>query len=57
MKRIYSFIVIILAAVTPIGAQPAGQVNLSSEDSVKNIILNLPEVKAKDHVYDSITGV
>jgi hypothetical protein len=37
-------------------SQENPQVNLSSEDSVKSIILALPEVKAKDHVYDSITN-
>lgn len=56
MKRIYSLIFIIFTACASLWAQPTSQVNLSAEDSVKNIILHLPEVKAKDHVYDSITN-
>lgn len=56
MKRIYSIIFVILTNAAPIWGQVGSQVNLSSEDSVKSIILSLPEVKAKDHIYDSITN-
>lgn len=56
MKRIYSIVFAILTTTFSICAQESQQVNLNAEDSVKNIILALPEVKAKDKVYDSITN-
>jgi len=56
MKKIYSILFVILAGAFFVYAQDGQQVNLNAEDSVKNIILALPEVKAKDHVYDSISN-
>jgi hypothetical protein len=37
-------------------AQKKQQVPLNGEDSVRNLIEQLPEVKEKDHVYDSISN-
>lgn len=56
MRRAYSITFVILTSFTALWSQETPQVNLSTEDSVKSIILALPEVKAKDHVYDSITN-
>lgn len=36
--------------------QQKQQVALTAEDSVRNLIEALPEVKEKDHVYDSLTN-
>jgi len=56
MKRIYNIIFLLLATTTGVFSQENYQANSGSEDSVKKLIMSLPEVKAKDKVYDSITN-
>jgi hypothetical protein len=56
MKRIYNIIFLLLTTATPALSQENNQVNFGSEDSVKKIIMALPEVRAKDKVFDSITS-
>jgi hypothetical protein len=56
MKRIYNIIFLILTTALPAFSQEPNQINFGSEDSVKKIIMALPEVQAKDKVYDSITN-
>jgi len=57
MKRTYSiFVWALLFLAPPAQSQESQQVNLNAEDSVRSMILALPEVKAKDHIYDSITN-
>lgn len=56
MKKLYSLFFIIFAAVYVCPAQQRQQVTLTAEDSVRNLIEALPEVKEKDHVYDSLTN-
>ncbi|KAA5537077.1 hypothetical protein F0919_05220 [Taibaiella lutea] len=56
MKRIYNIVLLILTTATPAFSQEDNQINFGSEDSVKKIIMALPEVRAKDKVYDSITS-
>lgn len=56
MKRIYGIFPLILACCLPAAAQHKQQVPLTAEDSVRNMIESLPEVKEKDHIYDSLTN-
>jgi hypothetical protein len=56
MKRIYNSIFLIFALSVSAWGQDDNSANLSGIEAVKKIIMALPEVKAKDHVYDSITN-
>jgi hypothetical protein len=56
MKSIYGIFLILLINSFSAIAQQNPQVPLSGEDSVRNLIESLPEVKEKAHVYDSLTN-
>ena len=56
MKKIASSIIALISIITIGFAQQKQQVALNGEDSVRSIIANLPEVKEKDKVYDSLTN-
>jgi hypothetical protein len=56
MKRIYNIIFLLLTAVSPTLGQENSQIISNEEASVRNIVMAIPEVKAKDKVYDSITN-
>jgi len=56
MKRAYIIFFIFLVGSFSAVAQRKQQVPLNAEDSVRNLIEQLPEVKEKDHVYDSLTN-
>lgn len=56
MKRIYLIFSLAWVASFSATAQKKQQVPLNAEDSVRNLIEQLPEVKEKDHVYDSLTS-
>jgi hypothetical protein len=56
MKSIYGIFFILLGSSLSAIAQQKPQVPLSGIDSVRNLIESLPEVKEKDHVYDSLTN-
>jgi hypothetical protein len=56
MWKTYSIITIFLFSVAGAYGQQKQQVLLTAEDSVKTLIESLPEVKEKDHVYDSLTN-
>ena len=47
---------LVLGTASLCRAQHKQQVTLTAEDSVRNLIEALPEVKEKDHVYDSLTN-
>ena len=49
------FLILFFSASVAMG-QKNQQVLMSAEDSVRNLIEALPEVKDKDHVYDSLTN-
>lgn len=53
----YRQLLILLLSSATLGAnaQQKSQVILTGEDSVRNMIESLPEVREKDHVYDSLT--
>lgn len=56
MKKLYSSFFIILFSASGLRAQSRQQVALTAEDSVRNLVEALPEVREKDHVYDSLTN-
>lgn len=56
MKRTCTLIFILLATTFISRGQQKQQVALTAEDSVRSIIASLPEVQAKDKVYDSLTN-
>lgn len=56
MKTIYGIFFILLMSYFSAVAQQKTQIPLSGTDSVRNLIESLPEVKEKDHVYDSISN-
>lgn len=56
MKKLYSLFFMLFATASIVRAQQRQQVTLTAEDSVRNLIEALPEVKEKDHVYDSLTN-
>src|SRR5688572_13323338 len=56
MKSIYGIIFALLAASFAAKAQPKSQVPLNGVDSVRSLIEQLPEVREKNHVYDSLTN-
>lgn len=45
-----------LLSAAGLRAQSRQQVALTAEDSVRNLVEALPEVREKDHVYDSLTN-
>ncbi|WP_118972220.1 hypothetical protein [Taibaiella koreensis] len=56
MKKLYSLFFIAFITTSFCQAQQRQQVVLTAEDSVRNLIEALPEVREKDHVYDSLTN-
>ena len=56
MKSLYVIVFALFATPLLSPAQQKQQVPVTAEDSVKSIIAALPEVKAKDKVYDSLTN-
>lgn len=56
MKITYGIFFILLTSSFSVIAQKKPQVPLTGIDSVRNLIESLPEVKEKDHVYDSISN-
>jgi hypothetical protein len=56
MRNICIVFLLLLGTATLCAAQQKQQVILTAEDSVRNLIEALPEVKEKDHVYDSLTN-
>lgn len=56
MKRICTLVFMLLATTFVSRGQQKQQVPLTAEDSVRSIIAALPEVQAKDKVYDSLTN-
>jgi len=53
--RILIFLLCIAGSGTA-SSQQRNQVLLTAEDSVRSLIESLPEVREKDHVYDSLTN-
>lgn len=53
---IYCFFCFLTAFAPLCSAQQPQRVAMSGEDSVRSLIEALPEVKEKDHVYDSLTN-
>lgn len=49
-------IMLLCIALSYTAAAQNKRVSMSAEDSVKSMIEALPEVKEKDHVYDSLTN-
>ncbi len=56
MKSISIALLLLFSTACLCRAQQKQQVILTAEDSVRNLIEALPEVKEKDHVYDSLTN-
>lgn len=56
MKSICGIFFILLAGTFSAVAQKKQQVPLNAEDSVRTLIEQLPEVREKNHVYDSISN-
>jgi hypothetical protein len=56
MKSICIAFLLVLGTACLCRAQQKQRVTLTAEDSVRNLIEALPEVKEKDHVYDSLTN-
>ena len=56
MKTTCIVFLLLLDTASLCQAQRKQQVTLTAEDSVRNLIEALPEVKEKDHVYDSLTN-
>ncbi len=56
MRSICILLLLLFSAAPWCRGQQKQQVILTAEDSVRNIIEALPEVKEKDHVYDSLTN-
>ena len=48
--------ILLLLTTAVARGQQKQQVVITAEDSVRNLIEALPEVKEKDHVYDSLTN-
>ena len=54
MRSIYVLLLLFVSLSTR--GQQKQTVALTAEDSVRNLIEALPEVREKDHVYDSLTN-
>ena len=56
MKSIFGIFFIFLTCSFSAVAQQETRVSLDGVDSVRNLIESLPEVREKNHVYDSISN-
>jgi hypothetical protein len=56
MSFLVRLFLLMMFSATLVRGQQKQQVLMSAEDSVRNLIEALPEVKEKDHVYDSLTS-
>jgi len=56
MKNVWAYSAILMLMASTLFGQQKQQVPVSAEDSVRSIIADLPEVKEKDKVYDSLTN-
>lgn len=54
--KIFCTLCLFLCSLAPWCRGQQQQVVLTPEDSVRNLIESLPEVREKDHVYDSLTN-